>query len=178
MDTKITDKLCTHAFWVSVIGVVICSSYGLSPFRSPTITITIKTCCPLDIYEQISGELKSVESNTRIFIQGNAFENVGKVVTILSLSTCDLFHLAWWRHQMETFSCYWPFVRGIHRLPVNSPHKGQWRRPLMFSLICAWINAWVNNCEAADLRRLRAHYDVIVMHLGDRYWMLMYSSTR
>ena len=21
--------------------------------------------------------------------------------------------------------CYWPFVRGIHRLPVNSPHKGQ-----------------------------------------------------
>ena len=36
-------------------------------------------------------------------------------------------------------------VRGIHRIPVNSPHKDQWRRALMFSLMCAWINGWVNN---------------------------------
>ena len=34
----------------------------------------------------------------------------------------------------------------------------------MFSLICAWINAWANNREAGELRRNRAHYDVIVMH--------------
>ena len=58
---------------------------------------------------------------------------------------------------------YWPFVRGIHRSPVNSPHNGQWRRALMFSLICAWINGWVNNCDAGDLRRHRTHHDVIVM---------------
>ena len=32
----------------------------------------------------------------------------------------------------------------------------------MFSLICAWIKGWVNNREAGDLRRHRAHYDVIV----------------
>ena len=57
----------------------------------------------------------------------------------------------------------WPFVRGIHRSPVNSPHKGQWRGALMFSLIYAWINDWVNNGEAGDLRRHRAHYAVIVM---------------
>ena len=42
-------------------------------------------------------------------------------------------------------------------------HKGQWCRALMFSLICAWINGWVNNREAGDLRRHRAHYDVIIM---------------
>ena len=41
-------------------------------------------------------------------------------------------------------------------------HKGQWRGALMLSLICVWINAWVNNGEACDLRRHRAHYDVIV----------------
>ena len=64
-----------------------------------------------------------------------------------------------WKH----FPRYWPFVRGIHRSPVNSPHKGQWRGALMFSLICVWINAWVNNREAGDLRRRRAHYDVIVI---------------
>ena len=51
-----------------------------------------------------------------------------------------------WKH----FPRYWPFVRGIHRSPVNSPHKGQWRGALMFSLICAWINGWVNNREAGD----------------------------
>ena len=64
-----------------------------------------------------------------------------------------------WRH----FPRYWPFVRGIHRSPVNSSHKGQWRGALMLSLICAQINGRVNNGEAGDLRRYRAHCDVIVM---------------
>ena len=63
-----------------------------------------------------------------------------------------------WKH----FPRCWPFVTGIHRSPVDSPHKGQWRGALMFSWICAWINRWVNNGEAGDLRRYRAHYDVIV----------------
>ena len=57
----------------------------------------------------------------------------------------------------------WPFVRGIHRSPVNSLHKGQWRGALMFSLICVWIIDWVNNREAGDLRCYHAHYGVIVM---------------
>ena len=60
---------------------------------------------------------------------------------------------------------YWQFLRGIHRSPVNSPHKGQWRGALMFSLICAWINGWLNNSEAGDFRRHRPHYDVIIMSL-------------
>ena len=64
-----------------------------------------------------------------------------------------------WKH----FPRYWPFVWGIHRSPVNSPHKSQWRGALMFSLVCAWINDCVSNREADGLRRHRAHYDVIVM---------------
>ena len=68
-----------------------------------------------------------------------------------------------WKH----FPRYWPFVRGIHRSPVTSPHKGQWRGALMFSLICVWINGWVNNREAGDLRRYRAHYDPTVMQFWD-----------
>ena len=43
----------------------------------------------------------------------------------------------------EHFPCYWPFVCGIQRWPVNSPHKGQWHGALMFSFICARINGWV-----------------------------------
>ena len=66
-----------------------------------------------------------------------------------------------WKH----FPRYWPFVRGIHRWPVNSPHKGQWCTTLMYSFICAWINGWVNNREAGELRPHRAHYDVVVMRI-------------
>ena len=62
-----------------------------------------------------------------------------------------------WKH----FPRYWPFVRGIHRWPVNSRHKGQWRGALMFSLICARVNL----SEAGDLRRHRAHYGVTLMSL-------------
>ena len=65
--------------------------------------------------------------------------------------------------KLKHFPRYWHFVRGIHRSLVNCLHKGQWRGALMFSLICAWINRWVNNREAGDLRRHRAHYHVIVM---------------
>ena len=61
---------------------------------------------------------------------------------------------AWWRHQMEAFSAL---------LAICAPHKGQWRGALVFTLICVWINGWVNNREAGDLRRNHAHYDVTVM---------------
>ena len=55
----------------------------------------------------------------------------------------------------------------------NSPVTGEFpaRKPvtrdLMFSLICVWINGWVNNGEAGDLRRRSAHYDVTVMDNND-----------
>ena len=42
--------------------------------------------------------------------------------------------------------------------------NSQWRGALMFSLMCAWINGWVNNGKTGDLRRHRAHYDVTVMY--------------
>ena len=70
---------------------------------------------------------------------------------------------SWWRHQMETFSALLALFAGNSPVPVNSPHKGQWRGALMFSFVCAWINDWVNNREAGDLRCHRGHYDVNVM---------------
>ena len=48
--------------------------------------------------------------------------------------------------------------------PGDFPHKGQWRGALIFSLVCVWINGWVNSREAGDLRRYRGHYDVNVMN--------------
>ena len=71
-----------------------------------------------------------------------------------------------WKH----FPRYWPFVRGIHLSPVNSPHKDQWRGALLFSLNCVWINCWVNNREAGDLGRYRTHYDLTAMWRDIRFY--------
>ena len=80
----------------------------------------------------------------------------------------ESFRGTWWRHQMETFSALLALCAGNSPVPVNFPHKGQWRGALMFSLICAWINDWVNNRGAGDLRRHRTHYDVTVIYeVGD-----------
>ena len=64
------------------------------------------------------------------------------------------------------FPRYWPFVRGIHRSPVNSPHKSQCRGALMFFLVCASIKkglskqswGWRFQTPTCSLWR---HYDVI-----------------
>ena len=84
-----------------------------------------------------------------------------------------------WKH----FPRYWSFVRGIHRSPVNSPHKGQWREALMVSLICAWTNGIINNRDSGDLRRHRAHYDANGMkmlhnlHWAHTPWWKQYYAT-
>ena len=67
--------------------------------------------------------------------------------------------------KLKHFLHYLPFEWGIPQSPVNSPHKGQWRGALMFTLICVWTNDWVNNRYADDLSRHYAHYDVTVMGL-------------
>ena len=82
-------------------------------------------------------------------------------ITLCILSIWYFIHddVVKWKH----FPGYCPFVRGIHRSPVNSPHKSQWRGVSMFSLICAWINGWVNNREAGDLRHHHAYFDIAIM---------------
>ena len=68
------------------------------------------------------------------------------------------YHVATrWRHQMQAFFALLVICAG--NSPATGARKGQWCRTLMFSLICASIN----NGDAGDLRRHRAHYDAIVM---------------
>ena len=64
---------------------------------------------------------------------------------------------------METLSALLAICAGIHRSPVNSPHKCKGRGALMIYMICVWTNGRVNNREDGDLRRHHAQYDVIVM---------------
>ena len=67
---------------------------------------------------------------------------------------------SWWRHQMETFSHYFPFVRIIHRWPVNS----QWHGALIFYFFYLrpnkrrsrqWWGWW--------FQMPSSHYDVIIL---------------
>ena len=101
--------------------------------------------CLIYLWRSLCVALKFVKSHIEV--------RVCLCVKFLMLSS-------WWRHH---FPCYWPFLRGVHRSPVNSHHKGQWRGALIFSLVSVWINGWVNNREADDLRRYHTHCDVTVM---------------
>ena len=62
---------------------------------------------------------------------------------------------------METFSVLLALCARIS--PVTGEFPAQTPATRMFSLICAWVNGWVNNGEARDLRHYRAHYDITVM---------------
>ena len=126
-----------------------------------------------------------IEFISQLYMKGHGSTNNSVVRWSLRNKECfhtqkSCFHkpdrCSWWRHQMETFSALLALCAGIHRWPVNSPHKDQWRGALMFSLVFTWINGWVNNRQAGDLRRHRAQYDVIVMEIGifqDMPWLLM-----
>ena len=73
--------------------------------------------------------------------------------------------VAWWRHQIETFSASLALCSWNSPATGEFPHKGQWRGALMFSLMGAWTNGWVSNREAGDLRCHHVHYYVTVMKM-------------
>ena len=87
----------------------------------------------------------------------------------LSLINTDMFLMAllsiliWRCHQMKTFSALRALCAGNSPLTGEFPSQRPVTRSFDVSLICAWINGWVNNREAGDLRRHRAHCDVTVM---------------
>ena len=87
------------------------------------------------------------------------------------LDTLNSFHLL---KQIVLFYVYgiWRLLtinrtnavaRGIHRWPVDSPHKGLWHGELIFSLMRLWTNSWAISRDAGELRCNGAHFDVTVM---------------
>ena len=74
--------------------------------------------------------------------------------------------MAWWRRQMETFSALLAICAG------NSPVPGEFpaQRPVTRSfdvLFDLRLNYWLSKQSWRwDLRRYRAHYDVIEMGYG------------
>ena len=91
------------------------------------------------------------------------FDSLAAPDVVLMTIPMQCSHWSWWRHQMEPFPRYWPFVWGIHRSPVDSSHKGQWRGTLMFALICASANGWANNRFETPSRLLWRHCNVKIL---------------
>ena len=109
------------------------------------------------MYELIDGP-RNMRNLIVKSVLANGLEPLGARVSagaMMLMFGCRIYH---WHISLmhddvikwKLFPRHWPFMRGIYRSPVNSPHKGQWRGALMFSLICFWINAWVNNHKAGD----------------------------
>ena len=90
---------------------------------------------------------------------------VPEFTTLLSNSHCrvNLAFIMMAIITLKHFPRYWPFVWGIHRSTLNSPHKVQWHWALTFPLIHVWANGWVNNRDAGGLIRHGTHYDVTDM---------------
>ena len=74
-----------------------------------------------------------------------------------------VLYISWWPHQVETFSALLAICVGNSPVTSEFPTQRQWCGALIFSLICAWMNGWVNTREAGDLKRHHAHNDVTIM---------------
>ena len=152
-----TQGCLTH--WGLVMYICIsklghhCSNIGLSALWRQA---NIWTKCWLIVNWSLGNKLQSnCNHNSNIFSQENVFENVSKMAAVLSQCQCV--------KQCVVLTQWMFIVRGIHCSLVDTPHTGQWRGALMFSLICTWTNGWANNLDAGDLRHHHAHCNVIVM---------------
>ena len=159
---EIAQKLTSNIIQDVLISLDTFRNNMKKQFDSPMASFLTKASLEMTTY--YTELLSKFTEGTYYFGTKKDFRQIGSNMNIWRIPVSQMIHddVIKWKH----FPRYWPFVRGIHRSPVNSPHKGQGRRALMFSLICAWINAWVNNREADDLRRHHTHYDVIVMWIG------------
>ena len=81
--------------------------------------------------------------------------------------------VTWWRHQMETFSALLAICAGNSPVPDEFPTQRPVTQSFDVFFICVWINGWVNNPEAGDLRRYHTHYDVTLNDAWDYYTIVV-----
>ena len=77
--------------------------------------------------------------------------------------------VAWWRNQMEIFSALLALCAGNSLVTGEFPSQRPVTRSFDVSFDLRWINGWINNREAGDLKRHHVHYYVTIMGLmGDK----------
>ena len=161
---------CINARWQSVLSYVLPSMIdfcSMCHIRPGCVEHSQNIWRWYFVADNLAGKWETIPVVSKVVSAEKGYVSLLSALITADCKFSDCLHGLLANHgdviKRKHFLRYWPFVRGIHRSPVNSPHKGQWRGALMFSFICVWINGWVNNCEAGDLRRYRAHYGVTVM---------------
>ena len=100
------------------------------------------------IFKHNSSNIRVVRTLSHIFPSTQEQPNLSNIIFNLWIYPSRFLAVSWWRHQMETFSALLPICAGNSPVPDEFPAQ----RP-------------VNNGKAGDLKRHRAHCDVIVMML-------------
>ena len=97
-----------------------------------------------------------------LYIECDAVKTRSIFSQILTIDTPWLAR-TWWREQMKTFSAVLASCAGKSPTPGEFPAQRPVPRSFDVCFDLPLNKRWVNNREAGDLRRYRAHYDVIVM---------------
>ena len=117
---------------------------------------------PLWFWKQTPPAILTIcHSPDEINIFSNIVKRVGGLFSISYRMACVHDDVIKWKH----FPRYWPFVRGIHRSPGNSPHKKPEARNFYALFDLRLHKRESKNGEAGDLWHHRAHYDVSVMRV-------------
>ena len=196
LDRAIYTLVALNLLFAHFLKVIVCYDSACTPqcmiyintfpYKGPVISTGLFICCIQNQHSEI------VKLRRQIYVEENsgltlglrpANERRGYNITPSLIGWVQTWNQPWncikyidlssVQQNMMTSS-----NGNVFRSPVNSPHKGQRRGTLMFSLICARINCRVNDREAGDLRRHRAHYDVIVMNMllfGVLGFLIVYS---
>ena len=152
------NRWCGPSDWWVIFDICVfrkCGSQWSTYFSSYQSVCLFSSHCYLKQYPNIS-VIEMIKLNGTDMKWSNLMARVSKATAHDSSNRVRRVHI------MAARGFAYRIIVFTH-VVVNSPHKGQWRGDLMFSLICAWINNWVNNREAGDGRRHCAHHDVIVM---------------
>ena len=137
-----SHELCTYflEYWYTLLLLIGCRESGCH-----FVSINVVYVCLKNFH--MTKILTCIPTDPRGYLNTKGFRITSIWIPMIKIRRS---HDPWWRHRMETYSASLALCAGNSPLPVNSPHKGQWRGALIFSLICAWMNDWISNREAGD----------------------------
>ena len=150
----LTNPLMWSILYKKCRQIVVCDCNFLNRSFFYSINVHIHSSIIKSIY--LFSELQSIVFVVTIFLPINY--------------TCTSLFVPWWRHQMETFSALLVLCVVTGEFPLQMPVT----RSFDFFSWSVWINGWVTNREAEDLRRHRDHYYVTVTWINALRWKLIH----
>ena len=143
---QFNPRICVYCVYQSQIS---CCAYQIS--KRHFVSAGSFTVSFLIIYQSPRKQTVTTHSSFVVFIQPRVclpstymiYASMCSIITPFNISVLltRVIVIMMTPSNGKHFPRYRPIVRRIHRSPVNFPHKGQRCGALIFSLICAWINA-------------------------------------